>query len=85
MSILCVVILTETSCKKDAPIQWNRARKVQYILYTDKDLSENNNIITFKLSMQNSRNQFIWDSTLAPMKIKDIPNLAKVYFRKVSA
>ncbi len=49
--------------------------KSQFILYTDKDFSSDNDIIIFKLSIQNSTNQTLWDSALTPMKIKDIPNL----------
>lgn len=79
-SIVCVVIiLIGTSCKKQIvdPAAGNQLhRKVQFVLYTDKDFSNNNGIISFKLSIQNSASQVLWDSALAPMKIKDIPNLA---------
>jgi len=46
------------------------------VLYTDKDLSGDNHTIIFKLSIQKPPNQVLWDSTLAPMRIKDIPDLA---------
>lgn len=81
ISILCVsTILIGTSCKKQ--ITYNASgsskilRKVQFVLYTDKDFSSDNHTITFKVSIKKSGNQVLWDSTLAPMKIKDIPNLA---------
>lgn len=48
-------------------------RKVQFVLYTDKDFSNNNQLITFKLSIEKLPNHVLWDSVLAPMKIKDIP------------
>ena len=80
VSILCVsTILIVTSCKKltTYPVHNNPGvlRKVQFFLYTDKDFSTDNGIITFTLSIQNSTGQVLWDSVLAPMKIKDIPNL----------
>ncbi|MEO5593875.1 MAG: hypothetical protein ABIR15_23515 [Chitinophagaceae bacterium] len=72
------VILIGTSCKKQSVTPGNTGvlRKVQFSLYTDKDFSGNNGIITFKLSMQNSSGQVLWDSLLAPVQIKDIPGLA---------
>ena len=72
------VILIGTSCKKQTDVPGNMGvlRKVQFSLYTDKDFSGNNGIITFKLSIQNSSSQVLWDSVLAPMQIKDIPGLA---------
>ena len=78
--IFCVsVILIGTSCKKltTYPEHNNPGvpRKVQFLLYTDKDFSTDNDMITFTLSIQNLTNQTLWDSALAPMKIKDIPNL----------
>jgi hypothetical protein len=81
MSILCVsTILIGTSCKKQTtdpvPNIPGVLRKVQFILYTDKDFSSDNDSIIFKLSIQKSTNQILWDSVLKPMKIKDIPNLA---------
>jgi len=82
ISILCVsTILIGTSCKKQITYDAlnsssKNLRKVQFVLYTDKDFSSDNHTITFKVSIKKSGNQVLWDSTLAPMKIKDIPNLA---------
>ena len=86
MSILCVsTILIGTSCKKqitgsaitDSALDNSKnLRKVRFVLYTDKDFSSDNDSIFFKLSIRKARNQVLWDSMLAPMKIKDIPNLA---------
>ena len=81
ISLLCVsTILIGTSCKKqityDTLGSSKVLRKVQFVLYTDKDFSSDNHTITFKVSIKKSGNQVLWDSTLAPMKIKDIPNLA---------
>lgn len=85
ISILLVTLLFAiTSCSKD-PVTPTQPRNVQFILYTDKDFSSDNNNIIFKLSIQNSTNQTLWDSLLAPMKIKDIPNFANklVYEKQV--
>ena len=86
MSILCVsTILIGTSCKKqitgsaitDSALDNSKnLRKVRFVLYTDKDFSSDNDSIFFKLSIRKARNQVLWDSMLAPMKIKDIPDLA---------
>jgi hypothetical protein len=79
--ILCVAMaVAGSACKKQTTAPPNDGtgtqRQVQFSLYTDKDLSADNNFITFKLSIQNSSSTTLWDSTLAPMRIKDIPNLA---------
>jgi hypothetical protein len=83
LSIVCILcistILIGASCKKQTtdqvPNNQGVLRKVQFLLYTDKDFSTDDGIITFTLSIQNSTNQILWDSVLTPMKIKDIPNL----------
>jgi hypothetical protein len=71
-------LLSGTSCsKQSSTAPENRIpRKVQFILYTDKDFSNNNGIITFELSIQKLPNHVLWDSVLPPMKIKDIPGPA---------
>jgi hypothetical protein len=79
-SILASVIISSgTSCKKqtaDSASENKVPRKVKFVLYTDKDFSNNNGIITFELSIQKLPNHVLWDSVLAPMKIKDIPGPA---------
>jgi hypothetical protein len=77
-SLVVLLIVIGTSCKKQTVDQMygNKVpRKVQFILYTDKDFSNDNHIITFKLSIQKTPNDILWDSLLAPMRIKDIPHL----------
>lgn len=79
-----------TSCKKEKSDQVDVnpavsrnevSRKVQFELYTDKDFSDDNAMITFKLSIQKLPNQFpdqiLWDSVFSPMRIKDIPGQAQ--------
>lgn len=82
LSILIVsIIMIGTSCKKytsgDMRVHPNVPRLVQFDLYTDKDFSHDNNIITFKISIQKATDEVLWDSVLAPMQIKDIPQLAQ--------
>ena len=50
--------------------------KFNSTLYTDKDFSDNNQLITFELSIQKTEGQVLWDSVFTPMKIKDIPGPA---------
>jgi len=61
------------SCKKDQTGQTAQARKIQYVLYTNEDFSNDNGIIHFTLLMKDN-GRVLWDSLLAPMQIKDIPN-----------
>jgi hypothetical protein len=68
-----------TSCRKnqwypngqntDAPT----LRKVHYELYTDKNFSDNQENIQFSIFMRDA-GKTIFDSSLAMMKIKDIPD-----------
>ena len=70
------------SCKKDSAKN-NVTRTVQFELFTTKDFSNDDNTITFTLHIRNE-NRSVWDSVLAPMKIKDIPGEAnKLKFEKV--
>jgi hypothetical protein len=48
-------------------------RTVQYVLYTNEDFSNDNGIIHFTLLMKD-HDRVLWDSLLAPMQIKDIPD-----------
>ena len=78
---ICVLVLCYlASCRKetvDSPVNIPAvARKVQFVLYTDKDFSNNAKNITFTLSIKNSANQTLWDSTLPVMPLKNIPDLA---------
>ena len=79
--LIVSIIMIGTSCKKytseDIPINPKAPRLVQFDLYTDKDFSHVNNIITFKISIQKATDEVLWDSVLAPMQIKDIPQLAQ--------
>lgn len=73
--ILVSLLMTGPSCKKQTTDPKVNAipRKVRFVLYTDTDFSGNEKLITFTLSIQKLPNQSLWDTVLAPMKIKDIP------------
>ena len=82
LSILLVsIIVIGTACKKyqasDMPVNTISPRKIQFVLYTDEDLSADNDLVTFRLSIQKIPLEIIWDSVLAPMRLKDIPLLAQ--------
>jgi len=51
-------------------------RKIRFVLYTDQDFSNDNNNITFTLFIHNSKNEVLWDSVFAPIKINEIPGQA---------
>jgi hypothetical protein len=80
ISILCILAIIETSCTKQKTDYLSRKpvvhRTVSFSLYTDKDLSHDEANISFRLFIQNSSNTMLWDSALAPMKLRDIPGAA---------
>lgn len=79
--LLASILIIGTSCKKYqpdyTPVTTTALRKIQFVLYTDKDFSTDNDIVRFKLTIQRLPNVDIWDSVLAPMRVKDIPLLAQ--------
>jgi hypothetical protein len=85
--LACYLLLT-ASCNKhnqdhtsnENPID----RTVQFSLFTDQDFSHDEKLITFRVAIEKYPNITIWDSVLAPMKIKDIPSLSnKIIFEKL--
>ena len=74
--LFSLTFLIVTSCKKESTDHPETPRKIQFSLYTDKDFSTDNSNIVFTVVIENSTNKVLWDSTLATMKIKDIPDLA---------
>jgi hypothetical protein len=67
------------SCKKEYPSQGEKnadippVRKVRYELYTNENFSDNAENIQFSIFMRNPV-KTIFDSALAVMKIRDIPD-----------
>jgi hypothetical protein len=87
IALLFIAGITGPSCKKDNPYppppDHGPERKVSFALFSSDDLSGENGTITFTLHI-GTPGSTIWDSVLAPMKIKDIPTLAKeLTFEKV--
>jgi hypothetical protein len=72
-----VAITMVASCKKDynnpTPQPPAPTRTIKYLLYTLQDFGGDNDTITFtlRLSSQNGR---LFDSTLSPMRISEIPD-----------
>jgi len=85
LSILIVsIIMTGTSCKKYTsdymPGNPIVPRLVQFVLFTNSGLSNDNNTVTFTLAIKKTNGDILWDSVLAPRKIKDIPTLDQPVF-----
>jgi hypothetical protein len=78
--VLCILY----SCSKDHSHPGNKpTRKVHYELFTTEDFSDDQHDIEFHLFMRDSR-RTIFDSALAIMKVKDIPDsLHRLIFDKV--
>ena len=79
ISIVVLLIVTMESCKKTYPSSDGEnpgtGRKVLFQLYTDKDFSAETSVIKFSIFIRNARTTF-FDSSFAPMQIKDIPDAA---------
>ncbi len=74
LAILALVILTESSCKKDpSPVNPFPPRTIKFILHTEADLSKDNHNITFSVFIR-THTKTLFDSTLTTIKIKDIPD-----------
>lgn len=72
--IFPVLFILVVSCKKDKPdTKTNPPRRVRYELYTNEDFSDNEKNILFDIFMRHGQ-KTIFDSPLASMKIKDIPD-----------
>ena len=82
--LIASIILIGTSCKKYTseyiPINPKVPRIVQFVLFTNNELSNDNSSVTFTLAIKKPSGEVLWDSILAPMKIKDIPTLDQPVF-----
>jgi hypothetical protein len=85
--VLATVFLI-VSCKKERlkPVAAS-AKTIKFVLYTNKDFSTDDDTIRFSLTIRNNagtiKSRTIFDSTLAVMKIKDIPGPSnKLVFSK---
>ena len=80
LSILIVsVIMIGTSCKKYTSdyiaIDPTVPRLVQFLLFTNSESSNDNGTVTFTLAIKKTNGDVLWDSVLAPIKVKDIPGI----------
>ena len=68
------------SCKKHYGVNFPQnlypSRKVVFNLYTDKDFTNDDHQITFKMFIQKSVGEVLWDTILPSMQIKAIPDPA---------
>lgn len=74
----CYFLLAIASCNKSKN-ETLQDRTVQFQLYTDQDFSNEQNMISFKLTIEKWPNIILWDSVLAPIRIKDIPSFANKF------
>jgi hypothetical protein len=85
LSILIVsIIMIGTSCKKYTsdyiPIGATVPRLVQFVLFTNSELSNDNSTVTFTLAIKKPNGEVLWDSVLAPLQLNDIPSLDEPLF-----
>jgi hypothetical protein len=72
--LFLILLFITASCKKDqADAKTNPSRKVRYELYTNEDFSDDQKNIFFSVFIRNGQ-KTIFDSPLAAMRIKDIPD-----------
>ena len=95
MILFVSAILFGTSCNKEITdtvtdsaaglekVDQTVHRRIQFCLFTDKDFSKDKDTIRFTMFIQNSKNKTLWDSALAPMQVKNIPDSAhRIIIRK---
>ena len=79
------VVFVLASCKKYSSgnmIYPAAERKIRFELYTNQDFSGDASVINFSIFIRNS-NRTLFDSTLASMRIQDIPDaLHKIVIEK---
>src|SRR6186713_2427127 len=80
LSVLFVwLVMIGASCKKYTseyiPIDPTVTRLVQFMLFTNSELSNDNSTVTFTLAIKKPNGDVLWDSVMAPIKLKDIPSL----------
>ncbi|HEV9037430.1 MAG TPA: hypothetical protein VGQ51_12435 [Puia sp.] len=74
-------VLLTAACKKD-PYKMAAPRAINYILYTEKDFSNDHDTIRFEILMR-SGSKVLLDSPLAPMTIAQIPDsFHRIMFQK---
>lgn len=73
--IVLLVMMAAASCRKEnhrpAP-----PRTVRYVIYTDQDFHDDNHNITFELRIHQMSGRNLFDSSIATMKVSEIPDKA---------
>ena len=79
IGIVALLIMIVEACKKTYPStdggDPGNERKIRFQLYTDKDFSSETSIIKFSVFIRDAHTT-LFDSSLAPMQLKDIPHVA---------
>jgi len=79
ISAIALLIIVPESCKKTSPsndgVDPGIERNIRFQLYTDKDFSSETSIIKFSVFIRDAHTT-LFDSSLAPMQLKDIPRVA---------
>jgi len=71
-----MLVLTVVSCRKyssSSTTAYPTERKIRFQLYTNEDFSGETSAINFSIFIRTA-NKTLFDSTLAPMQLKDIPD-----------
>jgi hypothetical protein len=83
-----VVAIIGLSCKKDSStprVTYPQKRTIRFQLYTNENFSTNTSVINFTVFIENG-SKTLFDSSLASMQIKDIPdNAHKIIIEKTVA
>ena len=87
ISVVALLMIIPESCKKTYPSTDGENpgidRKIRFQLYTDKDFSSETSVIKFSVFVRDAHTT-LFDSSLAPMQLKDIPDAAhKIVIEKV--
>ncbi|RZA02142.1 MAG: hypothetical protein EOP47_08110 [Sphingobacteriaceae bacterium] len=83
--ILTLFILTitigyfATSCKKETFKGGQNNRTIKFLLYTNKDFSNNTDSINFTIRVRNENKTIEFDSLVKTIRIKDIPGPANKF------
>jgi len=79
VTVVALLSVIGQSCKKTHPSTGGESlsseRKIRFQLYTDKDFSNENSVIKFSIFIRDAHTT-LFDSSLSPMKLQDIPDAA---------
>ena len=79
VTVVALLVVIGQSCRKTYPSTGGETlaseRKIRFQLYTDKDFSNENSVIKFSIFIRDAHTT-LFDSSLAPMQLQDIPDAA---------